>query len=108
MPENDLFKSMVEKLANDPQVKLSNWFGFPCAKFDDKPFAALCDENLVVKLGQSRVQKMLKAKEGRKFDPSGLGRPMKEWVVITAPESAASQKWLKLAEEAKAFVESLS
>jgi len=108
VPENVLFKSVVETLASDPQVKLSNWFGFPCAKLDDKPFAALYDENLVVKLGQSRVQKMLKAKEGRKFDPSGMGRPMKEWVVIAAPESTAKQRWLELAEEAKSFVASLS
>ncbi len=108
MPENVLFKSVVEVLASDPQVKLSNWFGFPCAKLDDKPFAALYDESLVVKLGQPRVQKMLKAKEGKKFDPSGMGRPMKEWVVITVSESAARQKWLELAEEAKSFVASLS
>ncbi|MBM4423563.1 MAG: hypothetical protein FJ030_09250 [Chloroflexi bacterium] len=108
MPENALFASIVERLANDPQVQLSNWFGFPCAKLDGKPFAALYNESIVLKLGQSRVQKMLKAKEGKKFDPSGMGRPMKEWVVIEPPESVARERWLALAEEAKVFVASLS
>ena len=51
-----------------------------------------------------RTQELLKAKAGRSFDPSGRGRPMKEWIAIKEPAAQARKKWLALAEEAKAFV----
>jgi hypothetical protein len=79
-------------------------FGMPCVKIGGKAFVGLYQGSLVVKIGRERVEKMLKAKTGRQFDPSGMGRPMKEWVAIEEPESGRPKKWLALAEEAKAFV----
>ena len=81
-----------------------NLFGVPVLKIGGKPLAGLYQQDLVVKLGADRVQEMLKAKAGVQFDPSGAGHPMKEWIKIKAPASAAKKKWLALAEEAKAFV----
>ena len=52
----------------------------------------------------AQVQAMIAAKTGRAFDPSGKGRPMKEWIVIAEPATNAKKKWLALAEEAKEFV----
>ena len=79
-------------------------FGMPCAKIGGKAFVGLYKDSLVVKIGRERVEEMLKVKTGRQFDPSGMGRPMKEWVMVKEPESVAAKKWLALAEEAKAFV----
>jgi hypothetical protein len=58
----------------------------------------------VVKLGIDRVQELLTAKAGTQFDPSGAGRPMKEWIRIKEPASGAKKKWLALAQEARTFV----
>lgn len=67
-------------------------FGMPCAKIGGKAFVGLYQDSLVVKIGRERVEKMLKAKTGRQFDPSGMGRPMKEWVAIEEPESGRPKK----------------
>ncbi len=80
-------------------------FGMPTVKVSGKVFAGLWEKQLVVKIGVPRVQEMLRAKVGQPFDPSGRGRPMKEWISIKEPAAQAQKKWLALAQEAKAFVE---
>jgi len=52
-----------------------------------------------VKLPRARVDTLVAAKQGERFDP-GHGRLMKEWVVV---EPGAGD-WLALAKEARAFV----
>ena len=80
-------------------------FGVRVLKIGGKPFAGLYQNKwLVVKVGVPRVQDMIKTKVGRAFDPSGKGRPMKEWIVVGEPATNARKKWLALAEEARAFV----
>ena len=105
MAEHKTYSTVIQSLLSDPRVTESNMFGMPCAKIGSKAFAGLYKKNLVVKIGAARAQELLTAKAGKQFDPSGMDRPMKEWVVIKEPESAAIKKWLALAEEAKAFVD---
>ena len=99
MPEHKTYDIMVNEPLTDPRVSEGNLFGMPVLKIGGKPFAGL------VKLGVDRVQEMLKAKTGARFDPSGAGRPMKEWVRIKEPASGAKKKWLALAQEARTFVD---
>jgi hypothetical protein len=80
-------------------------FGMPVLKVGGKVFVGLWKKQLSVKIGVPRVQALLKAKAGKQFDPSGMGRPMKEWVLVKEPETSAKKKWMALAEEAKAFVD---
>src|SRR4051794_21978356 len=54
---------------------------------------------LVVKLPKARVDELVDAGAGRRFDP-GHGRVMKEWIVV-APGKA---DWLALANEAFAYL----
>jgi hypothetical protein len=54
---------------------------------------------LVVKLPKARVDALVAAGKGTRFEPRP-GRVMKEWLVVTAPKSA----WPALKREAKAFV----
>lgn len=70
-------------------------------KVNDRIFAMLVRGDLVVKLPRTRVDSLVDAKQGRKFDPRHDGRLMKEWVVIP-PEAGAH--WLPLAREALSFV----
>jgi hypothetical protein len=105
MPEHKTYNAIVNELLADPRVSEGNLFGVPVLKVDGKPFAGLYKKDFVVKLGIDRVQELLRAKAGAPFDPSGVGRPMKEWIRIKEPARGARTRWLALAQEAKAFVE---
>ncbi len=105
MAEHQLYGEVVQALLSDPRVTEANMFGMPALTVGSKAFAGLWRKQLVVKIGVPRVQELLKAKAGKQFDPSGRGRPMKEWIAVKEPESNAKKKWLALAEEAKAFVD---
>ena len=74
-------------------------FGSNALKVDGKIFAMLVRGELVVKLPRGSVDDLVSAGKGVPFD-AGKGRPMKEWLVVRAPERA----WLALAREAHAFV----
>ncbi|MGI8552752.1 MAG: hypothetical protein ACR2PL_18485 [Dehalococcoidia bacterium] len=54
----------------------------------------------MVKLPRQRVDALIAAGEGERFDP-GHGRLMKEWVAI---EPSSAEAWLPLAREAMPFV----
>ena len=105
MPDHKTYNAIVNELLTDPRVAEGNLFGVPVLKISGKPFAGLYKKDFVVKLGIDRVQEMLRAKAGAQFDPSGAGRPMKEWIRIKEPASGAKKKWLALAQEARTFVE---
>ena len=98
MPERKTYDIIVNELLTDPRVSEGNLFGVPVLKIGGKPFAGLYQQDLVVKLDVDRVQEMLKAKAGAHFDPSGAGRPMKEWIRIKEPTRGAKKKWLALAQ----------
>lgn len=57
---------------------------------------------MVFKLGSPKHAEALALPGALLFDPSGRGRPMKEWVVV--PFEHAS-RWLELAREAMHYVE---
>ena len=101
-----LYNTLAEELSSHPTTTISSMFGMPCLKVKGKAFASLWKNSLVIKVGQPRVQALLKAKTGLPFDPSGLNRPMKEWVMVPLPATNATKKWLALAHEARTFVES--
>ena len=70
-------------------------------KIKRKMFAMFNKGRYVLKLPKERVQDLINSGEGQPYDP-GNGKIMKEWVII--PEKY-SQKWIELAEEAKAELE---
>ena len=84
-----------------PQSKQG--FGASELKVHGKIFAMLVRGQLVVKLPRARVDALVAAAQGERFDPRHDGRLMKEWLVV-APASA--EGWLPLAREALAFVAS--
>ena len=64
-----------------------------------KIFAMCRKGDLVVKLPRDRVDELIDARKGTRFDP-GHGRIMKEWIVIPAKK----EDWQKLSKEAYTFV----
>ena len=65
-----------------------------------KIFAMLVRGELVVKFPKDRVDALVDAGVGRRFD-AGKGRPMKEWASVPA---SASRRWKGLVDEARVFV----
>ena len=101
------YESLCRAFADDPDVtRESNesphrtGFGSAALKVDDKIFAMLVKDWLVVKLPQHRVEALVTIGDGERYDPGG-GRRMREWVTV-GPQAEA--QWLDLAREAHAFV----
>jgi TfoX/Sxy family transcriptional regulator of competence genes len=84
---------------DEPQRR--NRFGSSALKVHGKIFAMLVRDALVVKLPRQRVDALVAAGEGQRFDPRHDGRVMKEWLIV---EPAFSERWLPLAREALEFV----
>jgi TfoX/Sxy family transcriptional regulator of competence genes len=102
------FAMVVEELLGNPGVtppadgtKSRKMFGSSALKVYDKIFAMLVKDKLVVKLPKPRVDELVAAGEGERFDPRHDGRLMKEWLVV---ESVSEELWLALAKEAMEFV----
>jgi hypothetical protein len=76
-------------------------FGSAGLKVGGKIFAQLVRGKLVVKLPQHRVEALIAAGDGERFDPRHDGRLMKEWVAV---EPTSQAGWLPLAQEALEFV----
>jgi len=102
MPE-ERFAAIVEAFLDDPDVTPPSGQGFGASglRVGGKIFAMRSSNGaFVVKLPRQRVDALIAAGRGERFDP-GHGRLMKEWVVV---EPAFADEWLSLAQEAKAFV----
>ncbi|HEY3007696.1 MAG TPA: hypothetical protein VGJ63_06455 [Micromonosporaceae bacterium] len=74
-------------------------FGSSALRFQNKIFAMLAGGRLVVKLPRARVDALVAAGEGVRFD-AGKGTPMREWLSVDPTSDLA---WEPLAREALAF-----
>ncbi len=88
--------------AGGADLILANLFGKPCAKLDGgKPFLSYFQDCMVYKLGAVRAQELIAENtECQLFDPSGKGRPFKDWVQV--PEGTGLD-WIALGHEALAL-----
>jgi hypothetical protein len=76
-------------------------FGSSALKIDNRIFAMLASgDRFVVKLPRRRVDALVAAGEGERFDPRRNGKVMKEWIVVGPGLEA---RWLPLAHEAFEF-----
>ena len=109
MTPDTCYATLVEAFLGEPDVthasnsiESTKAFGSSALKVNDKIFAMLVKGRLVVKLPRQRVDALIAAGEGERFDP-GHGRLMKEWITV---DPASHQEWLPLAREAMEFVAS--
>src|SRR5215211_2535876 len=97
-----LFESLCEEYAGVSGVTVpegASGFGSNAIKINKSIFAMLVNDRLVVKLPAARVAELISAGDGVPFD-AGKGKPMKEWVGLTADDATARE----LVAEAMAFV----
>jgi len=94
------FALVVSAFADDRQVSppgSSKGFGSGALKVNGKIFAMMSSKgHFVVKLSEDRVNALIAAGKGTRFDP-GRGRLMKEWLVVTVDHKF----WVPLAKEAR-------
>ena len=98
------YAELVARMAGRPGVTaVTGGRGFGSSgqlKVDGRIFAMLVRGALVLKLPGRRVDELLEARHGERFD-AGKGKPMREWFVLSPTSKRA---WLPLAEEALRFV----
>ncbi len=96
--EEALFLSVGQELKGAEQ---SQMFGKPCFKTGGKAFMCLFENCMVFKLSGAVHQEALGLPGSHLFDPSGRGRPMKEWVQVSYTHH---QHWARFAKAALAYV----
>jgi hypothetical protein len=100
----ELFQQVVARYRGDESVTPpgeGKGFGAAALKVNGKIFALLSSKReLAVKLPRDRVDALIEAGTGTRFDP-GHGRLMKEWLAVGA---ARAEEWPALADEARDYV----
>lgn len=99
--EEELYFAIVQELENAEQSQL---FGKPCFKVNKKAFVCFFQDEMVFKLTGDTHAEALNLEGSQLFDPSGKGRPMKEWVQVPVDHS---YKWPEYAQLALAYVSGL-
>ncbi len=97
------FEVLIGELLGVPGVtppQGGRGFGRSALRVDNKIFAMLVRGRLVLKLPQARVDALIAAGEGIRFD-ANKGTPMKEWLSL---DPASALPWCPLAREALDFV----
>src|SRR5262252_8610438 len=93
-PAAERYAALVETLLSEPGVSPGapgkKGFGASALWTNGSIFAMLAQGRLVVKLPKARVDALVAAGEGQRFDP-GHGRLMKEWLAL---EPASELEWL--------------
>ena len=83
------YEALVVSLSATEGVVTSQMFGKACLKVNGKAFLAQHQEWIVFKLGGVPREKALSYKGAELWDPSGKGRPMKEWVAVPANQKGS-------------------
>jgi hypothetical protein len=99
-----LFEDLVDELVGCPGVtppRGGSGFGRSALRWEKKIFAMLVRGRLVLKLPAPRVDALVAAGDGVRFD-ANKGTPMREWFSLD-PESGLA--WLPLAREALDFAQ---
>ncbi len=102
---DERYEDLVDELVGAAGVtppRGGGGFGRSALRFQGKIFAMLVRGRLVVKLPAGRVDALVVAGEGVRFD-ANKGTPMREWLSLH-PDSA--QDWPALAREALEFARS--
>src|SRR5690348_5122291 len=102
------FAGLTKKFQGNPKVTLPQAeprsrkkFGSSGLRVNNKIFAMVSKDRLVVKLPKQRVDHLVSSGDGDRYDP-GHGRLMKEWLSL---KPGSKLDWLSLAREAMNFVE---
>ena len=103
MTPEDRYDDLVSELLDTPGVTppgSGTGFGSGALRVHNRIFTMLVRGRLVVKLPKARVDELVAAGDGVRFD-ANKGTPMREWLSLDPSSGLA---WLPLAGEALDFV----
>src|SRR2546421_12981709 len=100
-----IYDDVTAELVATSSTTSGKMFGMPYLKNNGKAFAGYYRSAMVFKLTVPEHSEALALSGAQLVDPSGQGRPMKEWVEV--PVEHAS-RWLELAQEAFRYVDEAS
>lgn len=95
------YESIALDLSGESQAVAAKMFGMPCLKIRGKAFAGFHQEAMAFKLEGEAHAQALALPGAHLFDPSGMGRPMKQWVQVPAEHSS---QWGPLGRQALDYV----
>ena len=95
------YDGIAAEITDGNEIVASKLFGMPTLKVRGKAFAGLFGEAMSFKLSPADLQAAGKLPGAGSFDPSGMGRPMGGWVMVT---TAGRRHWHELAEQALRYV----
>jgi hypothetical protein len=93
----NLFARLVADLRGTAGVEAGQMFGKPCAKIGGKAFVAQHLDRVVFKLSGDDHTAALALPGAMLWDPSGKGRPMKEWLAVPATTAFDAERFAKSA-----------
>jgi len=93
------YEKIADALVDGEEITAGQMFGKKCLKVGGKAFVAQHLETVVFKLGAPEHAKAIALPGAVLWDPSGKGRPMKEWVALPAEASGNFKKFAKAALE---------
>jgi hypothetical protein len=93
------YEAVLDDVAMAGDVERAVWFGTPAAKVEGRIFMCVWRGRLVARLGAEEVDQRVLSGDGVRFDPSGKGRAMKDWL----ESGAEPEGWTELALSAFAF-----
>jgi hypothetical protein len=96
------YEEVAAALAKRAGVQASSMFGMPTLKLDGKALAGLHGDAMTFKLSGDAHAGALGLVGAHLFDPSGMGRPMKAWVVVPVTHAG---EWERLAQLALAAID---
>jgi hypothetical protein len=98
------YEDLIDELVGEPGVTPPHGGGFgrSAVRVNGKIFVMFVRGRLVLKLPADRVDDMIAAGDGVRFD-ANKGTPMREWLSL---HPACEQPWLPLAREALSFARS--
>jgi len=96
------FGEIAEELSSGG-VSSGGLFGKPSLKIGTKAFACQFRDGVAFKLSPDVHAEALGLAGAELFDPSGKGRPMKEWVQVPVDHA---QRWPEFARQALQYVRS--
>jgi hypothetical protein len=99
------FQKLVDSLSTVEGVSAGQLFGKACLKIRGKAFVAQQGEYVVFKLAGDEHRESMALPDALLWDPSGKGRPMREWVAL---QIGHKKKFEELARAALSYVSTLA
>ena len=102
MTPKETYDAIGQNFIAEHDAEMGQMFGKASLKFKGKAFAAFQNDCMIFRLGKETISGLKDTySEAENWDPSGKGRPMKDWLSVPYEHS---NSWKTLAEQSLEFL----